>query len=245
MISIKDQQNLFIEIAKRLPHEITAYAVGGTAMMFLGLKEATKDIDLVFTNKEDRRIFKEAAISLGYKEMDSVIVYGAKNNPPEMLSLGDSRLDLFLFDVIDFAFSESMQKRAEQIHQFGKNLRIRIADVHDIIVMKCATKRAKDEEDVVALAKTAEINWSILVEEAKKQLASGKETAILDLGNLLEKLKGRHKINVPKAVLNDVWSLLKKQIDKKAGWKAEQIAFALAKVKKKLRIREEKPKTAK
>ncbi len=95
MISIKDQQNLFVEISKRIPYEINVYAIGGTAMMFLGLKEATLDIDLVFTVSDDRKAFKDAAKELGYKEMDSTVVYGVKNNSPEMISRGDSRLDLF------------------------------------------------------------------------------------------------------------------------------------------------------
>lgn len=215
MISIKEQQNLLIEIAKRLPHEITAYAIGGTAMMFLGLKEATLDIDLVFTHLDDKKSFKEAAKSLGYKELDPVKVYGVKNNCPEMIALSDSRLDLFLLDVIDFTFSDSMQQRAEQIHQFEKNLKLKIANVHDIIIMKCATRRTKDEEDIINLVKNSEIKWDILIAEAKKQLSLGRDTAILNLGTLLEKLKNKHKIEVPKKSIDELWSLLKNQIDEK------------------------------
>jgi len=80
MISTIDQKNLLIEIGNKLPRELTVYAIGGTAMIFLGFKEATKDIDLVFTKKDDRKLFKEIAKSLGYKEMNPVIVYGVKNN---------------------------------------------------------------------------------------------------------------------------------------------------------------------
>ncbi len=215
MISVKDQQKLLIQIANTLEKEITVYAVGGTAMMFLGLKEATLDIDLVFNDKKDRFAFKEAAKSLGYKELDSVIVYGVKSNRPEMLSLGDSRLDLFLTEVIDFIFSDSMKSRAGQVHQFGDKLILKIADVHDVIVMKCATKRAKDEEDIVKLVKTHPINWNILVEEAKNQVALGNEAAILQLGNLFEKLRDKHKINVPKDLLGKLWNLMKEQAENK------------------------------
>jgi hypothetical protein len=215
MISVKDQQNLFIEIAKKLPREITAYAIGGTAMMFLGFKESTKDIDLVFTKPEDRKAFKEAAKQLGYKEMDSTIVYGVKNNCPEMITLGDARLDLFSLDVIDFTFSENMQKRAQQTHEFGKNLILKIADVHDIIMMKSATRRIKDEDDIVRIAEGSEIDWEILIKEAQEQVKSGKEKAIMDLGTLLEKLNKKHKMKITHEILDRLFKLLKQQVNKK------------------------------
>ncbi|HIH18229.1 MAG TPA: hypothetical protein HA282_02095 [Nanoarchaeota archaeon] len=217
MISVKDQQNLLIEIGKRIPYEITVYAIGGTAMMFLGLKEATLDVDLVFTKTEDKKAFKKAAKELGYKEMDSTIVHGVKDNSPEMISLGDARLDLFSTNVIDFIFSVSMQKRSRQDHQFGKNLLLKIADVHDIILMKCATRRVKDEDDIINLIRSIDtINWSLLVEEARNQVALGKETAIFNLGTLLETLKHKHKVKVPNAILGELWKLVKKQADKKS-----------------------------
>ena len=215
MISIKDQQNLFIEIAKKLPREIVTYAIGGTAMMFLGFKESTKDIDLVFTTLEDRRIFKEAAKQLGYKEMDSTIVYGAKNNCPEMITLGDARLDLFSLDVIDFTFSENMQKRAQQTHEFGKNLILKIADMHDIIMMKSATRRIKDEDDIVRIAKGSEIDWEILIKESQEQVKLGKERAVWDLISLLEKLNKDHKMKITHEILDRLFKLLKQQVNKK------------------------------
>src|SRR3989344_6786566 len=128
MISLGRQTNLFIVIGKRLKRKITAYAIGGTAMMFLGLKETTLDIDLVFENQKDKDAFKEAVKSLGYLEMDAIKVYNSRINRPEMFKLDDERFDLFVMKVIDFIFSENMQKRAEQTHQFGDTLTLKIAD---------------------------------------------------------------------------------------------------------------------
>ncbi len=215
MISTTDQKNLLIELGNKLSREITIYAIGGTAMMFLGFKEATIDIDLVFTNSEDRKLFKKTAISLGYKEMDSIAVYGVKSNRPEMINLGDSRLDLFLNEVIDFVFSESMQKRAVQTHQFGKNLIIKIADKHDIILMKCVINRTKDEEDIVGIVKNSEIDWNIIIEESKLQMKLGKETIFFEMGSLIEKLIYKHKLNVPKEIGDIFFDLLTKQINEK------------------------------
>ena len=222
MISIQDQQNLLIQIANKIEKEMTVYAIGGTAMMFLGFKEATQDVDLVFANNEDRKEFKNVALSLGYKEMNPTIVYGVKNNCPQMIKLGDARLDLFSLDVIDFKFSQSMQERSKQVHQFGDKLFLRVADVHDIILMKCATRRVKDENDIINILNNSKIDLNILVQEAKNQLNLGKECAVVDIGNLLEKLKNKHKIDIPASILDDIWSLVQQQIKEKGQKEKEE-----------------------
>lgn len=212
------QQKLFLDLARVINKKIIVYAIGGTAMMFLGLKPNTNDIDLVFMDEKDRNLFKETAKSLGYKESNAQVVYGGKPNKPIMISLEDARLDLFLLEVINTRFSESMVARASQIHQFDENLIIKIADIHDIIIMKCATGRAKDEEDIVSILKNANVNWDILISEAENQVSLGNEIAILGLGNVFETLNNKNKAIIPKQVLDRLWSLLNrqvKQVDKK------------------------------
>jgi len=135
------------KISRRLKKPVTAYAIGGTAIMFLGFKDATLDIDIVFENKQDREIFKQAVKEIGYRNIDSVVVYGTKQNQPEMFTLEDERLNLFVVYVIDFDFSDYMMERAEQTHQFNNNLILKIANPQDIILMKCATDRKKDMDD--------------------------------------------------------------------------------------------------
>ena len=215
MISIDAQQKLLIAIAEILPYEMTVYAIGGTAMMFYGIKSQTLDIDFVFKKERDREIFIKSAQSLGYKKLDSSLVYGFKKNTPIMIKVGDARLDLFLEEVINFQFSDEMVKRAKQIHQFGKNLIIKIADVNDIILMKCATNRLKDEEDIIEIFKNNEVDWNILIQEAENQVILGKETAILELGNFFEKMHNKRKIIPPKWFLDKLWIMLKKQVNKK------------------------------
>src|SRR3989344_2343867 len=202
MISIAAQQSLLLAIAQKLSKPLTVYAIGGTAMMFHGLKDSTLDVDLVFEDMESRELFKAALDALGYKKMDSVIIYGEKKNHPEMFTLGKERFDLFVNDVIDFVFSKSMQERATATHQFEKNLILKIADPHDLILMKCATDRLKDKDDARNIIQSRQITWSILIEEAKKQIALGRETAVFDLGEFLEHLKNEVNVMVPQAVLN-------------------------------------------
>ena len=212
MIDIQEQQNLFLRIAERLPKKIEVYAIGGTAMMFLGLKYNTLDVDLVFSNVEDRKIFKETAKLLDFKESSAEIVYGKKENTPEMVVIADVRLDLFLFKIVSSYFSEPMQKRATQIHEFAGKLIIRVADPQDILIMKSVTSREKDVNDIVAIIKNTKINWDVIVNESCEQVRLGNETAILGLGEKLEKLVNRKIIVVPKDVLDRLWKLLSKQV---------------------------------
>ena len=216
MIGAKEQTSLFTDIARVLPKKINIFAIGGTAMIFYGLKGLTKDIDLVFTNQEDRKVFKETALSIGYEEGDVRIVYGKKDNTPEMINLGEARIDLFLLKIITSHFSESMQKRAVQIHEFDRNLIIKTADIHDVLIMKSVTSRDKDREDIVSILKNSEINWDTILIEAEEQVRLGNEKAILSLGYLLEDINNTREANIPKSVLNKLWSLLRKQVDRKA-----------------------------
>ncbi len=211
MISIEVQQKLLLAISRRLKKQVTVDAVGGTAMMFLGFKDSTLDIDLVFENKQDREIFEQAVTEIGYRKMDSVVIYGTKQNQPEMFTLGDERLDLFVVHVIDFDFSKPMMERAEQTHQFNNNLILKIANPHDLILMKCATDRKRDMDDARKIINSTKIDWSILISEAKTQIKLGRHTAAFDLGEFLEKLKYKMEVNIPKKILDELFEIVEEQ----------------------------------
>ncbi len=215
MINLEIQRALLISIGKKIPKKMIVYAIGGTAMMLHGLKEITLDIDLVFSSKEDRQVFRNVAKSLGYDDMDARVIYSDRKSSPILIKLQDSRLDLFSLDVLGVRFSDYMIKRASQIHEFGNNLIIKPADVHDIIIMKSATDRIKDEEDVIYLINNSEIDWNIIIEEIQNQVKLGNETVILNLGHFFEMLKNKYSANVPNNVLDKLWKLLKKQAEEK------------------------------
>ncbi len=215
MINIQQQQKLLINIAENLPRNIEAYAIGGTGMIFHGLKDSTLDVDIVFRNAEDRRIFRETALSLGFKGTKAEIIYGNKDNIPQMVALSDVRIDLFLLKIISSNFSEGMQKRATQIHEFADKLFIKAADPIDIIIMKSVTSRDKDLDDIVSIINKTKINWKLLIEESNEQVKLGNESAILNLGEKLEKLSNQKVIIVPKDILDKLWKLLNKQVKAK------------------------------
>ena len=219
MINIKQQEEILIKIGNILEKKIIVYAIGGTAMMLKSIKDSTLDIDFVFDKKNDREKFILVLRKLGAKESDTTLVYGLKNNTPIMLELDNARFDLFMNKVISSTFSEKMKDRAKQVHEFGKNLIIKVADSHDIIIMKSATSRIKDLDDIITIVKKDKINWEIIIEEAKEQINLGNNNFVLSLGEKLEKLNNQKEIAIstpiPKTVLDQLWKLLKKQVKNK------------------------------
>lgn len=215
MIDIQQQEEMLIAIGNILSKRLQVYAIGGTAMMLRGIKNSTLDIDLVFNNKTDREEFMNALRKLGAKESDVTLVYGLKNNTPLMLEFNNCRFDMFMNKIITSTFSDAMKERAKHTHEFG-NLIIKVADLNDILIMKSATSREKDIDDIVAISNKNHIDWEIIVDEAKEQVRLGNETAILGLGEKLEKLTNQKLIMVPKEILDALWKLFKEQIKNKS-----------------------------
>ncbi|MBI5880916.1 hypothetical protein HZB90_02190 [archaeon] len=148
--------------------------------------------------------------------MDAVKIYFDRKNKPDMFTLVDERFDLFVNEVISFVFSETMQERSEQrIHRFGKNLILQVADPHDIIIMKCATDRSKDADDVKSIMAGASVDWNLVIDEAKEQIALGKEMAAFELGCFVEKLKFEMNADIPKNVLDDLFFIVQRQAKEK------------------------------
>lgn len=187
--------------------------------MLQGLKGETLDIDLVFDKESDRKIFITTLEAMKFRKDERRVIekYGLKKNTPEMLRLesDDFIFDLFLNKIISSIFSDGMKGRAKQTHEFGINLLIKVADPNDILIMKSVTERAKDNEDIISIINNNKINWEIVVEEAKEQVKLGNETAMMGLGEKLERLTNQNLIAVPKSVIDTIWKLFTKQVKEK------------------------------
>lgn len=234
MISTKEQQSLLIAVSKMLTRKINVFAIGGTAMMFWGFKDSTLDIDLVFNNTKDRKEFIDAARSLDYNFTSPFKVYRTKDNQPIMLERGTERFDLFLENVISFIFSDDMKKRAEKRYEFGNNLSVKIADPHDIIIMKCATDRVKDRDDIKNIIDMLgdDIDWNIIIKETEKQIKLGNLKPIYFLPEtLLEARKGG--VDISEDVLKKIWIPIENALEKgKENLKKGRISRMAEKIKK-------------
>ena len=128
---------------------------------------------------------------------------------------GEERFDLFVKEVIHFIFSEEMIKRANATYEFDVNLTVKIANPHDLILMKCATDRIKDKEDVIDIINKTKIDWEIIINEALNQIKLGKERAVFDVTCFLEDLRKMMDVNIPPVTLEKLFELVERQAKEK------------------------------
>lgn len=204
---MKEQKDLFSLIGRTLEKKIECYVVGGTAMMFLNLKQTTKDIDIVFVTKQDYNEFKETLKKLGAKEAEKKVI-----NPEKewtILDFGDIRFDLFLEDLINFKLTETIQNRIVEVHEFG-NFIIKVISPEDIIFFKSMTNRQTDRVDVADIIKKVNVNWNLVLEESEEQMKYSEYVFPAFVYNFLIETKEDFDIEIPKDFLKKLEKIVKK-----------------------------------
>src|SRR3990167_5850562 len=107
MIAFKDQDDLFKLIGSELKEKTECIVIGGSAMMYYNAKEETKDIDLIFMEKEAFDDVKNALKNLEFVERKSVIkifkhyeLLEKEKRKPIFMEGKNIRIDLFFKEVI-------------------------------------------------------------------------------------------------------------------------------------------------
>jgi hypothetical protein len=211
MITHKDQLELLGIIAKEMPKDIECYAFGGTAMMFYGYKEETKDIDILFEDDNSRREFISTIRKLGFLETNLLKVYIPEKlrekNRPLMFKRGDFRFDLFVSRIFRTQISDKMKEDLYAIHDFKekKNLRIKVLRTEHIVLLKAITERQNDFDDIRnIISKEKDFDWQYLVDEAVWQHKHGDSWVLIDLERTLKELK--EYFFVPEKYFRQVYS---------------------------------------
>ena len=164
-------QQEFDKLNATTKQPITIYLIGGGAMAFYGLKDATKDIDIILTSQEDLNNLQTASKALGYKEPNPILITRAYNKMQTNALLENQegfRWDLFLIKVCNtLTLSGQMQKRATPLYQ-NNHLKVLMASKEDLFLFKGITQREADLDDMRILAQS-ELNWDIIIQECKSQ----------------------------------------------------------------------------
>ena len=196
MITQNDQMDLFRLIARSIGKDLTCYAFGGTAMMFYGYKDQTKDIDLLFEKEEERKEFVKAVEKLGFEKSDPIKVYIPEKlrdkNKPIMFKRGDSRLDLFAKTIFKTILSKAMAENIYAVHEFRekKTLTLKVLGKEHLVFLKSITERQNDFDDIrTIISKDKSFNWQALVDETIWQHMHGDSWALLDTEKTLTELK--------------------------------------------------------
>jgi len=177
----------------------TLYLIGGGAMAFYGLKEATKDIDIILTSAEQIDSLITALNTLGYKipAQDLITKDYCDMQTNAMLENKDGfRWDLFVNKVCNaLTLSEGMKLRAKPLYK-GTNLIVLISSKEDIFLFKGITTREADLDDMRVLAESG-LDWAVIGKECQGQSAASGRPWEMALSQNLMDLNERYHIDSP------------------------------------------------
>lgn len=209
MIDLKGQIQLFSIIGKILKNRAECTVIGGSAMLFYGAKENTKDVDLVFMKEDDFNAVKNALYESGFDEKKQFKIFrhhDIAETTPVMMEGRETRFDLFYREVICFKMTDSILSRVKEEHEFS-NLTVKVIAPEDIILLKCATEREKDRVDALELIKKFNIDWNIIIEESQYQTKLGEMLFPVYLFDFLSELKEDLKAEIPKEVIKEIMKI--------------------------------------
>lgn len=164
-------KNELLQIDAQLKKPIDIYLIGGSAMSYYGIKDATKDIDILFKNQYDCAEFFNAITELGYETSEQYFPPLLQMEATFFVYKGDEIwIDLFVENVMNkFTLSPSIQKRAVKTNLSTKKLNVYCLDTHDIFLFKSITPRERDEDDLILLLTETTIDFDIIHKEINSQ----------------------------------------------------------------------------
>jgi predicted transcriptional regulator len=165
------------ELGAALQTDVTAFLIGGGAMAFRGLKDTTKDIDLVVTTEAEFDRLLAALDDQGYEEVSELDETYQQLGARLCVENDDEcRIDVFNRQVANkLIFSDGMRQRSEE-YITSNEFAVRLTALEDIFLFKTVAKRPDDIDDMNTLVQTS-LDFSAIEEEIASQveLLNGKQ----------------------------------------------------------------------
>jgi hypothetical protein len=189
----------FDKVASKITKPVTIFIIGGGGLAFYGLKNATKDIDVILRNLNEFRILTKALKDLKYNTPSPHIITKAyrEMQANEILENKDGfRWDIFIRQVCNaLTLSTAMKSRATKLYTKGF-LKVFLASKEDIFLFKGITEREADLDDMRLLAESGP-DWNIINQECQDQSTSTGRLWENALYQKLIDLKEKHHIESP------------------------------------------------
>jgi hypothetical protein len=169
MSSKNDIEESLARIGASLPQDVTAYLIGGCAMILYNAKVATKDIDLVMMSDEDAEAIRAALSGAGFTvarpEDDN---YRRLGTMTMMQDDRGTRFDMFVETVCrKLRITEGMVSRSTRHGVYGR-FTVNLVAPEDIFLFKSVTERAGDLDDMALLAERG-LDWEVILSECVHQ----------------------------------------------------------------------------
>ena len=185
-------------IGQQLNNPLTVFLIGGGSMAFRGLKETTKDIDLIVSSGDDLTQLQAVLLGLGYdivRESDEEYeALGAKR----ILENDDGcRIDVFNEQVIGkLILSPGIRERSERYLDPG-NLVVELVSPEDIFLFKAVAGRVDDIEDMFSLMQTG-LEFDVVEAELETQVELlEQELFVTYVNEALTDLTEQHNVTTP------------------------------------------------
>lgn len=205
-------ESLLDYIGKRLKHEVDCLIIGGNAMVYYGLRGQTKDLDMIFFNKQDIsaviNIIKSHPIYKRVKQTRKLPYYIKpelkKKGTPVLIGSSDvPRFDLFYRNVFSVDTSPIFEDSDKSI--VFSLLRIRLPKPEYLIFMKAAADRPQDREDIVRLVRSVPVDWKKFTRIAKEYHKESERAVWHCLGSLHD-INEKEKV-IPNSTLENIAKL--------------------------------------
>lgn len=156
----------FLQLLADLDEELEFFALGGTAMVLKGIKEATKDIDFLTTALPEK--IKQLFLLAGLKEVNTSQLCNT-------WYLDTLRIDIFYNAfILGYPLPNDWKILSEHIKNIG-SLKLFILNWYDIIITKIARSERRDIDDSIAIIKHQHLDFQKL----KKRYFQHAETALI------------------------------------------------------------------
>lgn len=185
-------------IGQQLHEPLTVFLIGGGAMAFRGLKDTTKDIDLVVVSGDDLSQLQAVLLELGYTIVREPDREYEELGAQRILENDDGcRIDIFNQQVINkLVLSQGMRSRSERELTSG-NLLVALVSPEDIFLFKAVAGRVDDIEDMFSLIQTG-LNFDIVEAELAAQIELlEQELFVTYINEALTALEEQYNVTTP------------------------------------------------
>ena len=186
------------ELGATLRTEATAFLIGGGAMAFRGLKDTTKDIDLVVTTEAEFDRLLTALDAQGYEEVSELDETYRQLGARLCVENQDGcRIDVFNRQVANkLIFSNGMRQRSEE-YLTSSQLSVQLTALEDIFLFKSVAKRPDDIDDMNTLVQTS-LDFEAIESEidAQVELLNGKQFTT-HIRESLDELYDQYEVQTP------------------------------------------------
>lgn len=185
-------------LGETLQESIDVYLLGGGNLILRGLKDATKDIDLVVDDEATLRSIVDGLRDLGYEDRgDPDGTYERLDASVILEKEGAPRWDIFVQTVADkLQLTDEMQARCDEHRQY-EQLQIHLLSPTDMFLFKSITEREGDLEDAALLARQTDVDWEMLLAEIKRQERRTEQLYAFSVLDTLDILETRYDIVAP------------------------------------------------